>query len=61
MDAITIPKAFSKNRGLVIIPPEEYEKLAALKGIREFCPTPAQRKAWKKSGAKPEERKDTLI
>jgi len=45
MGVVTIPKALAKKGDLVVIPREEYETLLQLKRIREFQPTPAQKKA----------------
>lgn len=41
----TIPKGYVKEDDLVIIPRKEYEELLALKKIKEFKPTAAQRGA----------------
>lgn len=42
---ITIPKALAKRGDLVLIPKEEYEELMQLRKIKEFTPTPAQKRA----------------
>ena len=42
---VTIPKNLIKNDDLVVIPRREYEDLIALKKIREFVPTVAEKRA----------------
>ncbi len=42
---ITIPRELTKSGELVVIPRREYENLLALKQIREFQPTAAQKRA----------------
>lgn len=42
---ITIPRTLVRKGDLVVIPRREYEALRALKNIREFAPSPAQKKA----------------
>ncbi len=42
---ISIPKKLAKKGDLVVIPREEYEALLELKKIKEFEPTPAQKKS----------------
>ncbi len=43
--AITIPKKLAAYDDLVIIPRKEYKTLLVLKKLKEFNPTPAQKKA----------------
>ena len=44
----TIPKRITKGEELVVIPRREYDELRELKQIREFTPTPAQKRALKR-------------
>jgi len=44
MTTIVIPKRLAKE-DLVLIPRREYEGLLKLKRVKEFIPTPAQKKA----------------
>lgn len=45
MSTITIPKKLAQKDDLVVIPRREYEALVALKRLKEFTPTAAQKKA----------------
>ena len=45
MRVLTIPPALAREGELVIIPRKEYEKLLALKKIREFQPTATHKRA----------------
>ena len=45
MKTITIPKKLANRDDLVVIPRKEYEALLELKKIKEFTPTPAQKRA----------------
>lgn len=45
MPLLTIPKTLIKEGDLIIIPRKEYESLLELKKIKEFMPTPAQKRA----------------
>lgn len=45
MSTITIPKKLAQKDDLVVIPRREYESLVALKRLKEFTPTTAQKKA----------------
>ena len=45
MNTITIPKNLAKKDDLVVIPRREYEALLALRQVREFVPTAAQKRA----------------
>ncbi|MEK7149634.1 MAG: hypothetical protein AAB757_01505 [Patescibacteria group bacterium] len=45
MNTITIPKNLAGKDDLVVIPRKEYEALLKLKKVKEFNPTPAQKKA----------------
>ena len=45
MTTITIPEKINKNEEWVAIPRQEYQKLLELKKIREYTPTPADKKA----------------
>jgi len=45
MNTITIPKNLAKKDDLVVMPRREYEALLALRRVREFVPTAAQKKA----------------
>ena len=49
MTTITIPKEITKKGELIVISREEYEDLLAVKKIREFTPTKAQRQDLKKA------------
>jgi len=45
MNTVTIPKKLANKDDLVVIPRKEYEALLALKKIKEFTPTTAQKRA----------------
>lgn len=45
MNTITIPKKLAGKDDLVVLPRREYEALLELKKLKEFNPTPTQRKA----------------
>ena len=45
MHTVTIPRALAREGDLVIIPRKEYDALLRLKRIREFQPTPTQKRA----------------
>lgn len=45
MTTIPIPKKVDKNEDLIAIPRKEYEVFLRLQGVKEFTPTPAQKKA----------------
>ena len=45
MNTITIPKKLAQKDDLVVVPRKEYEALLEFKKIKEFAPTPAQKKA----------------
>ena len=45
MDVITIPKKIIEGDDLVIIPRKEYEVLVRQKMVRDFIPTPAQKRS----------------
>lgn len=45
MTTVTIPRKLTKGAELVVIPREEYETLRILGRVREFTPTPVQRRA----------------
>jgi len=44
MNIITIPKKMAQKDDLIILPRKEYEELIAFRKIKEFKPTPAQKK-----------------
>lgn len=44
MNTITIPRKLAQRDDLIVIPRKEYEALLNLKQLKEFEPTPAQRK-----------------
>ena len=45
MDTLTIPGKLAQKDDLVVIPRKEYEGLLELKRMKEFIPTPAQKRA----------------
>ena len=45
MNTITIPKNLAKKDDLIVMPRREYETLLALRQVREFVPTAAQKRA----------------
>lgn len=45
MNTVTIPKKITGGMELVVIPREEYETLKTIGTLREFTPTPAQKRA----------------
>ena len=45
MNTIVIPQKLSKKDDLIVVPRKEYEDLLELKKIKEFIPTPAQKRA----------------
>jgi len=45
MSTITIPKKLAARDDLIVIPRKEYEALLALKPVKEFIPTTAQKRA----------------
>ncbi|TSC70859.1 MAG: hypothetical protein G01um101470_782 [Parcubacteria group bacterium Gr01-1014_70] len=45
MSTITIPKKMVSKDDLIIIPRKEYETLLRLSKIREFTPTPTEKRA----------------
>ena len=45
MNTLTIPKRLVQKGDLVVIPRKEYEALLELKRVKEFTPTPAQKRA----------------
>ena len=45
MNTLTIPKKLAKNGDLVVIPRKEYEEFLELRRIKEFIPTPIQKRA----------------
>lgn len=45
MNVLTIPRKFAKQDDLVVIPRSEYEALLGLREMKEFRPTPAQKRA----------------
>jgi len=42
---ITIPHKLAKKGDLVVLPRKEYEELLELRKMKEFSPTPAQKRA----------------
>lgn len=42
---ITIPKQLTKQGELVVVPRKEYEELLMFRQMKEFTPTPAQKRA----------------
>ena len=49
MSTITIPKKITSRDDLVILPRKEYEELIEIQKVKEFTPTPAQKKALKQA------------
>lgn len=49
MTPVTIPKKLAQKDDLVIVPRKEYEALVALRKIKEFTPTQAQKRALKRA------------
>lgn len=49
MNTITIPKKLVEKDDFVIIPRREYEALLEFRKIREFTPTPAQKRALRRA------------
>ncbi len=49
MNTITIPKKLAQRDDLIIVPRREYEALLALRKLKEFTPTSAQKKALSKA------------
>lgn len=45
MNTLSIPKKLASRGDVVVIPRREYEALLGLKKVKEFNPTPAQKRA----------------
>ena len=48
-NVITIPKKLAQKDDLVVLPRKEYEKLVESCKIKEFTPTPVQRRALRRA------------